>query len=54
MLVYILKNLNGMVTERRFNLLNLSDNAKGHLISFPVEFVQALATSLQQVLDNVS
>lgn len=42
--------------EKSFNPLNLSDKAKGHQISLPAEFVQALAvaTSLQEVLDNVS
>lgn len=42
--------------ERRFNPLDLSDNAQGHQICLPVEFVQALAVanSLQEVLDTVS
>ena len=42
--------------DRYFNPLSLSDSAKEHQISFPVDFVQALAvaTSLQEVLDTVS
>lgn len=42
--------------ERHFHPFSLSGNAKGHQISLPVEFVQALAVamSLQEVLDTVS